>query len=100
MSEDTRMVAIDLGDGFPATLTIDQARALRGALSSLNLVDNTSLVTWEDERHTKIVDGVQIWAEVSTRPAVDLDTPLDLEVLDFPALAGCTNGAIHKDTRS
>ena len=63
-------------------------RAVRGALAALNLVDNTEYSTHEDESHTKNIDGVYITAAVITsdRPAmVDLDVPLDLDLIDFPA---------------
>ena len=104
---DSRLVTLDTGDGFPVTLTIDQARAVRGALAALNLVDNTEYSTHEDESHTKNIDGVYIVAAVITgdRPTtIDLDAPLDLDVIDDPVRAQYvadraepdTNGTIYK----
>ena len=92
---DARIVTLDLGDGFPATLTIEQARAVRSCLSAVTLIDNSEYNTNPDEQHSQAVEGVKVWCEVSTRSAVDVDAPLDLDVLDFPA----SNGTIFSGAK-
>ena len=94
MSDDTRRVTLDIGDGFPVVLSIEHARAIRTALS------NVGLFGTKEERHTAYVkaadvsgfavpDGrrLEVSAEVSNDagPGVDVDAPLDLDVIDFPA---------------
>ena len=105
MSDDTRRVTLNIGDGFPIVLSIDHAKAIRTALS------NVSMYGSEEECHTAYVkaadvfgfavpDGrrLEVSAEVSNDvcgPDVDAPLPLDLDVIDFPATKTSTNGTIE-----
>ena len=103
MPDDTRRVTLNIGDGFPIVLSISHAQAIRTALSNVSMYGSdeechTAYVKAADVFGFAVPDGrrLEVSAEVSNDVCgPDVDAPLDLDVIDFPATKTSTNGTIE-----